>query len=337
LRFSAAENSAASTAPLASISDHRFGGAAAAVVLDPSGDGIGLDLDEDLPVGEGLLPDVQAAVPDEVEHGDEHGEVLLQGLAVQVLQGDGAGSEAGDPLPYRLDVPLVVLLVGLVLEPELGLPRPELGAYALPLAGDLHLLAGLLEGVDELVHGDGADRLPPVRLPELHLWDHQLVVVVEERVVEVRGQLVHRGGLGPVAGALALQPEDLPRHQHELAGHDHVEAVGGDLPLVHPDELRQVDLPGVDAVLQHQAEDGAYRLVHGVLQALPRPSLGQDVHVSPDFLVGLRVVREGPVEQQVLLQFVYPCIPIHFGSPRPSMTVWQPAPHRRRPRQGPAA
>jgi hypothetical protein len=337
LRFSAAENSAASTAPLASISDHRFGCAAAAVVLDPAGDGVGLDLHEHLPVGEELLPDVQAAVPDQVEHGHEHGEVLLQGLAVQVLQGDWSGAEAGDPLPHGLHVPLVILLVGLVVEPGLGLPRPELGAYALPLAGDLHLLASLLECIDELVHGDGADRLPPVRLPELHLGDDQLVIVVEERVVEVLRQLIDRGGLGPVAGALALQPEDLPCHQHELPSHDHVEAVGGDLALVHPDELRQVDLPRVDAVLQHQAEDRAYRLVHRVLQALPGPCLGQDVHVSPDFLIGLRIVREGPVEQQVLLQLVYPCIPIHLSSPRPSMTVWQPAPRRRRPRQGPAA
>ena len=191
-----------------------------------------------------------------------------------------------------------------------------------------------LERVDELVHGHRPDRLPLIGLPEGDLGHVHRLVVVEEAVVDLLLEDLDRR-LAPLPGGLRLHPQDPPGHQQQLPGHDHVEAVGRDLGLVHPDELRQVDLPGIHPVLQHQAEDGPDRLVDRVLQPLAGLRPREDVHVSSQAPQRLVVVRERPVEQQVLLQFLYPCVPIHLTAP-PSASS-EPPPRSGRPLPGRAA
>ena len=269
-----------------------------------------------------------------MEHRHEGGEVLLQVGGVEVADGDLPGAEPLNPLPNGLDVALVVLVVGLVVEP-LGLLGLELATDALALALDLDVPAGVLEGVDELVHGDGPLGLPSERLLEADLGHVQrLVLEEEEAVVRLLDDRLDRR-LAPGPGGLGLHAQDPPRHEQQLAGDDHVEAVPGDLGLVHAGELREVDLPGVDALLQHQAEDGPDRLVHGVLEPLPGLRPGEDVHVSPYPPERLVVVGERPVEQQMLLQILHPCVPIHLTSPPSSWP--RPPPRTWRPRPDPAA
>lgn len=255
----------------------------------------------------------------------ERGEIVLQDAGVEVVHANLPGAEPLDPLPDRLDVALVVLVVGLVLEPP-GLLGLQLRADPLALLLDLDLPAGVLERVDELVDGDGPLGRPRVRLPQLHLRDVQRIVVVEERVVHLRH--LDRG-LAALPGRIGLQPQYPPGHEHQLAGHDHVEAVAGDLGLVEPDELREVHLPGVDAVLQHQAEHRPYRFVHRVLEPLPAVRAGEDLHVPSDPPEGLAVVGQRPVEQQVLLQILHARrVPIHLNpappASRPAPRTWRP-------------
>lgn len=268
-----------------------------------------------------------------MEYGHERRQVLLHVRGVQVAYVDLTGAELLDPLPDGLHVPLVVLVVGLVVEGP-GLPGLQLPTDTLALPLDLHLATGILEGIDELVDGDGAFGLPLERLAEADLRDeHRLVVRVEEAVIQLLDD-VH-GRLAPDPGGLGLQPQDLPCHQQELPRHDHVEPVGRDLLLVHPGEFREVDLPGIDAVVQHEAEHGTDRLVYRVLEPLPRACAGEDVHVPPYPPEGLVVIGEGPVEQQMLLQILHPSVPIHLNStPDPCP---QPAPRSGIPPPGPAA
>ena len=292
---------------MTSKSVHRLGDPVRGVLQGP-GHPFGPDLQIDPAVGVLDLPGVQPAVPHQMEDGDERRQVVLQVPGVQVGDLDLSGAELLDPVPYGFDIALVVLVVGLVLEP-LGLPGLELPADALALRLDLDLAAGVLEGVDELVDRDRPLGAPLEGLPEAHLRDvHRLVE--EEAVIRLLELDLH-GRLAPHARGLRLHPQDLPGHEGQLPGDDHVEPVAGDLGLVHPGELGQVDLPGVDPVLQHQAEHRAYRFVHRILEPLPGLGPGEDVHVSPDPPERLVVVGERLVEQQMLLQILHPRVPIH--------------------------
>src|SRR5439155_18172616 len=124
----------------------------------------------------------------------------------------------------------------------------------------------------------------------------------EPAEVPVRRGLLH-GGRGPHEDAVGLELEDGPRHEDQLPRGDEVHRASRlDLLEEHLREFREVEVPGVELLLDHELERRGDRLLERVTQGDVHPlvDLAEHRHVAADPLRPVVLADQGLVEQEVV-------------------------------------